>query len=143
MSSGNRRLARVLGAALVLVLAGAFGLKQLGPRTARVPSTLAGVALGSTPHDPGGGTDRRRVLDQAATCAVTVGSDARVARIACDVDAHDARDRVLGTLRELYGKESWAQGGTHRWQNGEARLVLVSAPGSLRVSLESLSASSR
>lgn len=143
MSSGNRRLARVLGAALVLVLVGAFGLKQLGPRTARVPSTLAGVALGSTWHEPGGARDRRWVLDHSATCAVSIGGDARVARIACDVDAHDARDHMLGTLRELYGKESWAHDGTYRWQNAQARLELTSAPGSLRVCLESLSASSR
>lgn len=143
MSAGNRRLARVLGAALVLALAGAFGLKQLGPRTARVPSALAGLPLGSTPDEPAGTRSRRRVFDQAATCAVTVGNDARVARISCELDAHDARDRVLGTLRELHGKESWAQAGTHRWQNGQARLELASAPGLLRVSLETISASSR
>lgn len=143
MSSESRRLARLLGGAVLLLLAGAFALKLLSPRRARVPSSLAGVRLGSAPTEPAGAGGRRLVFDQAATCRLGVGADGHVARITCEVDAHDSRDRLLATLRELYGEESSAHGGAHRWQGPQARLELWSAPGSLRVSLESLTASSR
>lgn len=159
---GSRRLAIAVGAGAALLAAGVLSSKLVRPSMAHVPSTLAGVKLESTLDEArralpalervGASEYRARtvVFDEPATCGLVLTDGSRVASIDCLVDPRDVRvrERLLVTLRALYGEESSTPQDVWRWQNHRARLDLTAAADAARISLrtrapEAVSASSR
>ena len=158
---GSPRLALGIGVGVVVLVAGMLIAKLMRPSVAHVPSAMAGVKLESTLDEASaalpalekvGATEYRAralVFDEPATCTVVLGDGSRVARIDCLAEPRDewVRERLLVTLRELYGKESSSPRGAWRWQNDRALLELNATTDAPRISLwttahESVSASS-
>lgn len=132
----SSKRALVAGGLLVAALALALTFALTRPRVTNAPSGLAGVKLGGTLSDakqalPGLAVEgelhraRARVFDEPATCTLAISRAERVSRIECVVDPSPlAFDKLLATLRELYGKESSMKADTWLWQNERTSLAL-------------------
>jgi hypothetical protein len=152
----TRPVARWTGLAIVVMLVAALATRVLDERSAHVPESLAGIRLESTlsharsalaepqPDARAGAglRGRSRAFDEPATCTVGVDEAARVSAIDCELDpsptaraVSERHERVLATVRQLYGKESRAVGGIWLWRNDRAGLSLSLGPDTTTIRL--------
>ncbi len=148
-TDGSSRLSLVLGILLMLAVGAALVHKLLGSRTANAPSGMAGARFGwsesvlrasvpglvALPPSAEASYPRLRgrveVYDEPATCTYELAAGSTLSRVDCVFDAAPGQpaharkaEKLLVTLRQLYGAESSSKPAFSEWRNREAAWAL-------------------